>query len=267
MRPDTYRVGLIQMDSQADKPANLLQAGHMIERAVELGARLVALPEVFNQIGEVEPEREDGASVSFLRETARRHAIYLHGGSFLMTADAGKPTNTTLLFNPAGDIIARYDKLHLFDVSLPDGSTRGESDDVAPGRAIVSRRTELGHLGLSICYDIRFPEVYRQLALAGAEVIFVPANFTLLTGKDHWEVLLRARAIENGCYIVAPAQIGRKKDHHFSFGESMVIDPWGRVIARGRERADVIVSEIDLSDVARVRSMIPVFNHRRSDIY
>lgn len=267
MSPTSYRVGLIQLDSRADKSSNLQQAAQMIDQAVALGARLVALPEVFNQIGPVEPEGLDGPTATFLQETARRHAIYLHGGSFLVVSDEGKPTNTSLLFNPDGEIIARYDKLHMFDVTLPDGSTRGESDDVAPGQAIVSQKTELGHLGLSICYDVRFPEIYRQLALAGAEVIFVPANFTLLTGKDHWEVLLRARAIENGCYILAPAQIGRKKDNQDSFGDSMVIDPWGRVIARGRERADVIVTQIDLNDVARVRSMIPSLSHRRTDIY
>ena len=264
---DRYLVSLIQMDSRDNKTDNLHQAADLIDRAAAQGARLICLPEVWNQIGSAEPEDLDGPSVRLLQRKAQEHEVYLHGGSILMKSHDGKAWNTSLVIDPLGDIIARYDKIHLFDVTLPDGSRRGESDDMHPGNDVITVETPLGHFGLSICYDVRFSGLYRALRKRGANVLFVPANFTLLTGKDHWEVLLRARAIETGSYVFAAGQIGRKKDNQDSFGGSMIIDPWGTVIARARDRVDVVTAEIDVQDIERVRRMLPTGLHDRPDLY
>lgn len=264
-----YRIAAIQMDTRADKDKNLADLAALIDQAAEQNVALISLPEVFNVIPQegVEAESIQGPTVELLQKKAMEHSVYIHGGSFLLSEDGEKPTNTTFLFNPQGEMIARYDKLHLYDVTLPDGSTRGESDRVTKGSQIVNVDTELGNLGLSICYDVRFPELYRLLTINGAKVLFIPANFMMLTGKDHWEVLLRTRAIENGCYVIAAAQMGRKKDNQDSFGASMIIDPWGTVVAKSPDRVGVIVAEIDLDYVDEVRAMIPNLDHRRSDVY
>jgi predicted amidohydrolase len=174
--------------------------------------------------------------------------------------------NTTVMLDPSGGVIAKYRKLHTFDVTLTDGTVCNESARVRPGSEIVTVDSELGRLGFSICYDIRFPELFRLLAMDGAQVIFAPANFTLPTGKDHWEPILRTRAIENGCYIVAPAQIG-KKPNFTAFGNSMVVDPWGTVIARSKDEPGVTIAEIDPDFQDKIRAQIPSLKNRRSDVY
>ena len=266
-----YTIALAQMDSREDKAKNLACAGRFVDEAAARGAKLVAFPEIFDVIdfGEEPPETlPDGPAIRLMREKARAHGIWIHCGSiFTQNPDGDRKSNTTVLLDPAGEIRATYDKLHLFDITLPNGQEQRESKRVRPGARIVTAETELGVLGFSICYDIRFPELYRALALKGAQVIFVPAEFSIFTGKDHWEALLRARAIENGCYIVAPAQIGTKNKRFPCFGASMVVDPWGTVVARARDEAGIILAEIDLDYLDRVRRNIPSLEHRRTDVY
>lgn len=268
-----YFVGVVQMDTQNNKGYNLAQAGNFIDEAAGKGAKLVAFPENMNCIGDnvgeggERPEVIPGYSTNFLMEKAREHGIYIHCGSIPeKRKNEEKYYNTSILLNPKGEIMARYRKLHTFDVTLPDGTEHRESDRVKPGREIVNVDTELGNFGLSICYDIRFPELYRLLALRGAQVLFTPANFTVPTGKDHWEAILRTRAIENGCYVIAAAQIG-KKPAMDAFGSSMVVDPWGTVIARAKNIPCVTMAEIDLDYLDRVRQQIPSLENRRSELY
>lgn len=265
-----YKVAIIQLDTRSDKTANLEMISQFLDEAAAQGSDLVSLPEVFNVIPQervIQSEPLDGPSVSLIRDKAKQHGYMVHGGSLLIDNPGELPLNTSLLIDSDGEILARYDKLHLYDVTLPDGSTRGESQRVYPGNQVVDVKTRLGHFGLTVCYDLRFPELYRLLALQGAEVLFIPANFMMLTGKDHWEVLLRARAIENGCYVIAAAQMGRKRDNEDSYGASMVVDPWGTVIAHSPNRTGVSVIEIDLDYVTQVRQMIPSLLNRRADVY
>lgn len=266
-----YTIAVSQMDSQDDKTANLDWSQKAIEAAAARGASLVSFPEVFNVIDKGAEAPEDltgGRTISFMQELARKHKLYLHCGSIAERVEgAEKKYNTTVLLDPQGEMIAVYRKLHLFDITMPDGSEARESDKIQPGNEIVTVETELGHLGLSICYDIRFPELYRAMALMGAQVIFTPANFTLPTGKDHWEPILRARAIENGVYIVASAQMGRKRGTQDKFGSTLVADPWGTVVAKAPERPSVIYADIDLDYADKVQRNIPGLVNRRSDVY
>ena len=193
--------------------------------------------------------------------------VYIQGGSVTEALEGEKRSaNTSVLISPQGTILASYRKMHMFDITLTDGTPFRESDRVKPGDTIVTAGTELGVFGLSVCYDVRFPELYRLMALRGAQVIFVPASFTMPTGKDHWEVLLRARAIENGCYIVAAGQIGTKPAYA-AYGNSLVADPWGTVVARARDEEGLVFAEIDLDYLERVRRQIPSLENRRTDCY
>lgn len=245
-----------------------------------------------------------GYTTEILMEQARKYGIYIHSGSFreripetvqcgtevsaAVEADsaeseaagvpAGNPSsavpaagrrrayNTSILLGPDGGILAKYRKIHTFDVTLPDGTVCNESERVCPGKEIVVADTELGRLGFAICYDLRFPELFRAMALAGAQVIFLPADFTRPTGKDHWEPLLRARAIENGCYVIAAGQTG-KKPRYEANGNSMIVDPWGTVLARAQEGPGVIYGEIDLDYLEEVRQKIPSLANRREEVY
>ena len=269
-----YTAALCQMDTQADRDKNLNTACRLAAEAAERGADFALFPEVFNVIdrGEAPPERiPDGPSVARMAEAARRHGIWILCGS-LMEADprGGKKYNTSVLLNPQGEVAAKYAKLHLFDAVLPDGGKAFESETVQPGHTPVIADTPLGRLGLSICYDLRFPELYRWMALNGAQVFLIPAEFNRGTGRLHWEVLLRARAIENGCYVIAPAQLGLKqtKDGPYAcYGSSMVVDPDGTVIARAPDQVGVTLAEIDLARVDAVRERIPSLKNRRSDIF
>lgn len=268
-----YMVGVLQLDSQQDKEANLKTICQFIDEAASKGAKLITMPENMHCIGESignggpREETIPGYSIGILQEKAKEHGLYIHCGSISEKREGeAKYYNTTVFLNLKGEILAKYRKLHTFDVTLPDGTEHRESDRVMPGKEIVDLQTELGHLGFSICYDIRFPELFRVLALRGAEVLFTPANFTVPTGKDHWEPILRTRAIENGCYVIAAAQIG-KKPAMDAFGNSMVIDPWGTVIARAKNEPCVTMAEINLDDVSKVRGQIPSLKNRRTDIY
>ena len=267
-----YKIAVVQLDSQNNKGENLKTACRCIDEAAAEGVRLVSFPEMMNLSGENigeggGHETIPGYTTEILMAKAREHGIYIHSGSFCEKIPGGeKAYNTSVIIDPEGEIIARYRKLHTFDVTLPDGTVCDESARVHPGNEIVTVDTALGRLGMSICYDIRFPELYRIMALDGAQVIFTPASFTMPTGKDHWEPILRTRAIENGCYIVAPGQIG-KKVHFTAYGNSMVVDPWGTVVSRARDTVGVIYAEIDLDYEDAIRAKIPSLTNRRADVY
>ncbi len=269
---ERYTVALCQMDSQSDREANLQTAERLLKRAAGEGAALIAFPELFNRIdaGEAPPEEvPSGVSIRFMAELARRHGVWVLCGS-LHEAREGRRYNTSVLLNPTGEVAARYSKLHMFDVTLPDGSVALESALVQPGEGITVADTPLGRLGMSICYDLRFPELYRLMALQGAEVLLVPAEFNRYTGQRHWEVLLRARAIENACYVLAPGQIGIKQTAdgpYPCYGNSMIISPEGEILARLGEEEGIALAEIDLRRVAESRQRIPVLQNRRTDIY
>lgn len=271
-----YTVALIQMNTQNNKGENLKQACAWIDEAAARGAKLICFPEVMNLIGRNVGEgggREKipGYTTEILCRKAKEHGVYIQGGSVTEDISEEYPgekrsANTSVLISPEGEILASYRKLHMFDITLADGTPFRESDRVRPGDSVVTVETELGVMGLSVCYDVRFPELYRLMALRGAQVIFVPASFTMPTGKDHWEVLLRARAIENGCYIVAAGQIG-EKPAYVAYGNSLVADPWGTVVARARDEAGITYAEIDLDYMDRIRRQIPSLENRRDDIY
>ena len=205
-------------------------------------------------------------TTDFFCEQAAKHKVWIVSGSFPEEQENGKPYNTLILADPEGNIRCRYRKLHMFDVEVENTPSYKESDHNTAGNEIVLVDTELGRLGFAICYDIRFGEMFRIMALQGAQVIFLPASFTMNTGKDHWETLLRARAIENGVYIVAPNQMG-KKTNMLAYGKSMIIDPWGDVIARASDKTGSILAEIDLDYLERVRRQIPSLENRRRDMY
>ena len=267
-----YTAAVVQMDSRNDKGENLKVACRYIDEAAARGAKLICFPEVMNLNGRNVGEgggRETvpGYTTTILMAKAREHGVYIHGGSlFERMPDDTRASNTSVVIDPEGRIVAQYRKLHTFDGTLPDGTECRESDRIRPGDRIVTVDTALGRMGLSICYDIRFPELFRVMMLQGAQVVFVPANFTYPTGKDHWETLLRARAIENFCYILAADQTGQK-EQYLASGNSMIVDPWGRVLARADAGPGVIYGKIDLDLVDQVRAQIPALRNRRTDIY
>ena len=262
----------VQMDSQDDKMANLAAAEGYIREAAARGARLVVLPESMNYIGrDMAQEAEaipGGPTFQRLSGLARELDLWLEAGSIYESnqEDPARPFNTTFLIRPDGTLAAKYAKLHPFDVVLPNGVTSRESDRVCPGKKLTVAETDLGKVGLGICYDIRFGELFRTMALEGAKLFAVPANFSVNTGKDHWEVLLRARAIENECYVIAPNQMG-KKPRFTAYGNSLMVDPWGTVIARASDKPGVITAEIDLDYVTKVRQSTFTLDNRRPDVY
>ncbi len=264
------RVGLVQMTSTDDLEGNLKAAREWVGALASDGAKLVALPENFAYLrreGEAIPCAQDerGEIVTLLRDLAREHAIWLVGGTYpeRIPGDS-RVYNSCLLLSPEGEICARYRKIHLFDVDLGvAGGAYRESDVIAPGDEVVVASTPFGPLGLSICYDLRFPELYRRLADRGARWIVVPSAFTPETGKDHWEVLLRARAIENQAFVLAPAQCGRHSPERASYGRSVVIDPWGLVLARAVDAPGVILADCDPRHQDEIRRRIPALDNRR----
>jgi nitrilase len=272
------RISVVQMNPGDDKAANIAAAERLIGAAVaEDRPDLVSLPEMWTSLGGSRETRHrnaealpapggtGGAAYEALRALARRHRIFVHGGSLAEAAE-GRLFNTTVVFDREGAEIARYRKLHLFDIQTPDGTGYRESATYGHGTEIVT--AALGPLtaGLSICYDVRFPELYLALRRAGAEMIFVPSAFTLQTGKDHWEVLLRARAIETQCWIIAAATSGRHEERgegRFTYGHSLIADPWGQVVAMAPDGAGFATARIEPDRSARIRSDMPVLLHRR----
>jgi predicted amidohydrolase len=267
MKP--YLAAAIQMTSVPDLYKNLAQAEELVELAVRRGAKLVGLPENFSFLGD-EDEKAARAeqicheSEKFLKIVAQRFQITILGGGFPVPVGNGKFYNTALLIDANGQERGRYEKVHLFDVNLPDGNTYQESKTVLAGIRVppVCAVDNLGHVGLSVCYDVRFPELYRSLSRQGAEVLFVPAAFTAYTGKDHWQVLLQARAIENTCYIIAPAQVGKHNARRQSHGHAMIIDPWGIVLADAGDTVGMAIATIEPSRLEQVRRQMPSLQHR-----
>jgi deaminated glutathione amidase len=270
MALSNFLVGAVQMTSTGDRAKNLATALRLVNEAADLGAKLVGLPENFAFMGRDEEriagaETLDGPTLSALREVARRRAVHVLAGSIAERVEApGKTANTSALIADDGAIVAAYRKIHLFDVAIPDGARYAESETVEPGDRAVLAPSTLGRIGLTVCYDLRFPELYRQLSALGAEILCVPAAFTLFTGKDHWEVLLRARAIENLAYVLAPAQAGRHSANRVTFGNAMVVDPWGVVLARcPAEGEGVCVAPVRRERIEQVRRELPSLKHRR----
>jgi deaminated glutathione amidase len=265
------KVAALQMTSGPDVAANLEQARELLEQAVAQGARLAALPENFSFMGLKDADKRSvaeadgqGAAQDFLAASARRLRLWIVGGTIpLRSGPDGRVAAASLVYDSDGRRVARYDKIHLFDVDLP-GRTESyrESAHVAPGHSAAVIDTPVGRLGLSVCYDVRFPELYRHLSAAGAQLLAVPSAFTSPTGRAHWETLLRARAIENLCYVVAPAQSGFHPSGRETYGDSMIVDFWGRVLQRVPRGRGCAIAEIDLARQAGVRESFPALIHR-----
>ena len=271
--PERIRIACVQMTSRADKTANLETAERLVAKAASTGADLVVLPEKWNAIGDEEvlraaaEELDGGESVQAMSGWARGHGITLVGGS--ITERRGgreKLSNTCVVLDSEGEITAVYRKIHLFDVEA-GGHVYRESDAEEPGEETVVTEIEGWSVGLTVCYDIRFPELYRVLALEGALLFTVPAHFTLYTGKDHWELLLRARAVENQCYVAAAAQVGETLPGKLSFGRSSIVDPWGIVLAQAPDEPGVIAADVARSRLEDVRRRFPALASRRPDAY
>jgi predicted amidohydrolase len=268
------RTAIVQLNSRNDLTENLASVERALEQAATMGAELVTLPEFWPYLGPYEGFDEvaqtiPGPAIALLQEQARRHRMIVHGGSIVERhpEQMGKFCNTSVLINRDGEIAARYRKIHLFDVVLANGERHYESERIVPGDEVVTTELEGIIFGLSVCYDLRFPELYRALALKGAQILLVPAAFTLQTGRDHWEVLLRARAIENFCYVVAPAQIGSYPPDRQCFGRSMIVNPWGTMLVQAPDKPTVVTADIDLELLARVRRQIPCLEHRKPQVY
>jgi deaminated glutathione amidase len=266
-----FLAAAVQLTSTSDEAANWESAVELIRRAASYGARFVSTPENTNYLGPHEEkvrraEPLSGPTVRRFGDLARELGIHLLLGSFNEASDeTARCYNTSVFFGPDGGVLATYRKIHLFDVDIPGGVSFAESATCKPGTETAVVETPLARFGLSICYDLRFGELYRRLADGGADVLTVPSAFTLATGKDHWEPLLRTRAIENQCYVIAPAQHGRHDDGGLkeSWGHAMIVDPWGIVVATASDGPGLALAEIDPGRGERVRRAIPVARHRR----
>ena len=267
---DAFTVACVQMTSARDIQPNIETIDPLVRQARERGADLVLLPENASML---EPDNallrqkacaeNDHPALAAFRALAAETGVWLLIGSLAIRADRERVANRCFLVDPAGEIVARYDKIHLFDVDLGAGESYRESEYVRPGDRAVVVPLPWGNLGLSICYDIRFPQLYRSLAKRGADFIAVPAAFTRTTGEVHWHVLLRARAIETGCYVLAPAQCGEHAEGRETFGHSLVVDPWGAVVADGGTATGLVLADIAPSRVREARSKIPALSHDR----
>jgi deaminated glutathione amidase len=273
------RVACVQLNSRDDVAANVAAAVELIEQAGEAGAQLVALPETWTFKGRPEDlaaaaQAPDGPANTAAARAASRRGMWLLAGSIYEPGpDPARVYNTSALFAPDGSLCAVYRKIHLFD-AVSDDAVYRESADVAAGEAVVAADLAFGpgggtplRAGLTVCYDLRFPELYRALALRGARLLFVPAAFTAYTGAAHWELLLRARAVENGCFVVAPDQVGEYLPGRACYGHSMIVDPWGEVLAVRPEGTGLCLADLDLSRVDEVRGQIPSLAGRRPDVY
>ncbi|MFL5626824.1 MAG: carbon-nitrogen hydrolase family protein [Ktedonobacteraceae bacterium] len=268
------RAAVIQLNSRDNPAENLSTVEHLLDVAANAGAQFVGLPEYWTYLGpyagfEEAAQTIPGPAIELLQEKARKHKMIVHGGSIVERSSTtpGKFYNTSVLIDRDGAIVARYRKIHLFDVDLANGEKHYESERIIAGNEVVTAELDGITFGLTVCYDLRFPELYCALALRGAQIILVPAGFTLHTGRDHWEVLLRARAIENLCYVMAPAQVGKYPPNRQCFGRSMIIDPWGLVLAQAQDRPMTVVTEIDLAQITAARAQIPSLDHRKPQVY
>ncbi len=269
-----FKVGLVQMRSGVDPAINLVTALELIEEAARAGAAYVLTPEMTN-IMEIKRDRlfaviadeDSDPTLAALREAARKLSIYIHIGSLAVKASPERAANRSFLIDRRGDVVARYDKIHMFDVDLANGESYRESRNYRAGELAVVADLPWGRLGVTVCYDLRFPALYRALAEAGASFFSIPAAFTKQTGEAHWHVLMRARAIENGCFVFAAAQGGKHDNGRETFGHSLVVDPWGRIIAEIGNEPGIVLAEVDPAEVAAARSRIPsLLNGRRFEV-
>jgi predicted amidohydrolase len=261
---------MIQMRSGLDPAANLVAALKLIDEAKEAGADYVLTPEMTNILAAKREQlfakivaEEQDATLTTLREVARKLAIYIHIGSLAIKASPEKAANRSFLIDRRGEVVARYDKIHMFDVDLAGGESYRESNTYRPGELAMVADLPWGRLGLTVCYDLRFPALYRALAEAGASFLAIPSAFTRQTGEAHWHVLQRARAIENGCFVFAAAQGGKHENGRETYGHSLVVDPWGRILAEGGTGPGVVMAQIEPSEVVAARSRIPSLHHGR----
>ncbi len=266
------KAAAIQMTSGRDVARNLADAGRLIDSAVEQGAGLVVLPENFSFMGAEDGERlavaeepGNGPAQQFLAEQARRRGIWLVGGTIPVRTDGDRAASRSMLFDPAGQCVAQYDKIHLFDVAIPGGEKESyqESATTVPGTRVVVADTAAGKLGLAVCYDLRFPALFHRLGMTGMEILSMPAAFTVPTGKVHWQPLLQARAIESLCYVIAAAQWGEHAGGRKTYGHSMIVSPWGEVMSQLQAGAGVVLAELDMIRLARIRKSFPALSHRR----
>jgi len=270
MSASTFKAAMIQMRSGVTPSANVNAAVRMIGDAKSAGAEYVLTPEMTN-IMEAKRTRlfstivveEQDTSLAVFRELARKLGIYVHVGSLAIKAGPERAANRAFVIDPRGEIAARYDKIHMFDVDLESGESYRESRTYRPGELAVLADMPWGRLGVTICYDLRFPALYRALAEAGATMLAIPSAFTRQTGEAHWHILNTARAIENGCYVFAAAQGGKHENGRETFGHSLIVDPWGRILAEGGTEPGVVMAEIDISEVAKARARIPSLEHGR----
>jgi deaminated glutathione amidase len=266
----TFIAAMIQMRAGLLPEPNLDQGARLIREAAAQGASFVQTPEVSNMMQtnrvalfEHLRSEEDDRSLAGYRDLARELGIHLNVGSLALQITPEKAVNRSFLIGPAGDILARYDKIHMFDIDLGGGESYRESANYQPGETAVITDLPWGRLGMTICYDVRFPALYRALAEAGASMLAIPSAFTKQTGEAHWDVLMRARAIENGCFVLAAAQGGAHENGRETYGHSLIVDPWGRVLAQGGTEPGVVMAEIDPAEVAKARARIPSLQHGR----
>lgn len=267
---DTFKVACIQTNSARDEAPNIEAVGELVREAHDQTAKLIMLPESVNMMEprgrnvreKIVAEEEDAFLAAF-QKLAEELKTWILIGSIMIRVSEEQAANRSLLINGNGEIVARYDKIHMFDVDVGDGQSYRESKLYRPGEQAVMAETPWGPVGLTICYDLRFPYLYRTLAHQGALFITVPSAFTRVTGEAHWHVLLRARAIENGCYIFAPAQTGEHAEGRQTFGHSLIVDPWGGVLADGGENVGIVTADIDPAQVAKARGKIPSLTHDR----
>lgn len=267
------RVAACQLNSKSDKEANVVAALGLLDQAASYGADLAVLPEYTEFMGEdagalAAAESLPGPTTDRVAAKAREHKMWVLLGSMrIAEPGANQCSNTSILFDREGRIVTTYRKLHLYDVDLPGRVVYKESDTVLAGSDIVTADIEGVTAGLSICYDVRFPELYRILTLTGAKLLFVPAAFALYTGRDHWELLLRARAVENQCYVIAAGQVGTYLPGKACAGRSMIIDPWGTVLATAQDGVGIAVADLDFGQLEKVREELPAITNRRPDVY
>lgn len=271
MTDRAFTLACIQLTAGREYEPNIARAAELVRQAADRGAKLISLPE--NAVM-IEPDSKTALEKALpedahpglpaFREVAQETGAWIHVGSLNIRSADGRIANRSFLIDGEGRIVARYDKLHMFDVTLGNGETYRESDTVAPGDRAVIAATPWGTLGLTVCYDVRFPQLYRSLAKAGAGFIAIPAAFTRTTGQAHWHVLVRARAIETGCFVFAAAQCGEHAEGRRTYGHSLIVDPWGAILAEGEAEAEgVVVAEIDPARVGKARQRIPALTHDR----
>ncbi len=268
----TMIIGLSQMNSRDNKQENLAAAENAIKELADKGSQLIMLPENFTFMGPEALKRKNAEpldqspSLDRLRNLAAKLQVHVHIGSY-MEQDGDRFYNTGVVFDDHGERIARYRKIHLFDVEIPGGKSYRESDTISPGDELVTFTIGDFKFGMATCYDLRFPELFRRLGDMGANVLLVPAAFTLQTGRDHWELLLRARAVENLCWVAAAGQWGTAPPEHLTFGRSMVINPWGLVVSQAADGVSTITAELDLETIRAIRTKFPALSHIRRDLF